>query len=358
MTSPRKYEPKGGTQEPPAFLWLIPAALILLPVSIHLFNPQSALNHWLSTRAFVAQIFAFPLPAGLLLGILALILLSVEAVRRKKNYGLLSAVSVLLLTSLLLLLAGSSLALPAAAPGEASQDSPKQARIVEWNALSELSAEDIRLIFREKKADIGIFPEYNCHAPDGLTREDLLDHFRAAGLKPDDYQFFHSNPCRRELEVVTVIIRKDFGLYEPEKTEETSLGTLKLLPADKPELPPIIALHCSPPLPGLMDSWQDDLERIAAYSRHNKNALIAGDFNANLRHGALGRIEDHADVLSVLPQTERGSWPAGSPRFLRASIDHILVPCEKTEVIRAEILPSGHSDHLPVYAEISLGSAA
>ncbi len=82
--------------------------------------------------------------------------------------------------------------------------------------------------------------------------------------------------------------------------------------------------------------------------------IIAGDLNATLRHGKLGDVTTHVDVLSTVPVTRRGTWPVTAPQILRSSIDHILVPRNSYAVSDSRVIDIPGSDHAAIVTTILL----
>ena len=153
---------------------------------------------------------------------------------------------------------------------------------------------------------------------------------------------------------MTVIIKKSYGFYTKAETFHTTrFGTI-VLHSRKQNLPDIIALHTAPPLPGLMEVWKQDLNIIhnQLASKYPK-AIIAGDFNATMRHGALAKISSHRDALNVLPPFERGTWNSQSPKLFNATIDHILLPKNHYYVKDLDIVSFQNSDHRCIFTEIT-----
>lgn len=79
--------------------------------------------------------------------------------------------------------------------------------------------------------------------------------------------------------------------------------------------------------------WNWDLKLIASdIIRNNPDAIILGNFNATLKHGALNDITTHEDALNYLSWFKRGTWPDELPAYFCIPIDHILLPKDKYTV--------------------------
>ena len=83
-----------------------------------------------------------------------------------------------------------------------------------------------------------------------------------------------------------------------------------------------------------MGRWRRDLDEVRAYmDRERGRTILAGDFNATLRHGGLGSSPRWADALA-------------SP------IDHVFVN-SGASVVSAEVIGLGGSDHNAVAARVA-----
>ena len=227
-------------------------------------------------------------------------------------------------------------------------------KLVTWNVANQLEAEHLKQIFSSFNTDIAIFPELDSNAQEGQENQKIKILFQQAGLSIEDYDVFTSPPTDSGIAPVTVIIKKSYGFYTKAETFHTTrFGTI-VLHSRKQNLPDIIALHTAPPLPGLMEVWKQDLHIIhnQLASKYPK-AIIAGDFNATMRHGALAKISSHRDALNVLPPFERGTWNSQSPKLFNATIDHILLPKNHYYVRDLDIVSFQNSDHRCIFTEIT-----
>lgn len=112
----------------------------------------------------------------------------------------------------------------------------------------------------------------------------------------------------------------------------TQFGTIYLKSTNE-DMPDIIGLHTAPPLLGFMSNWNRDLNVISSnIILDNPKAIIIGDFNATLRHGALNHITTHEDVLDYLSRFRRGTWHSRLPIWMSTSIDHVLIPKDTCRV--------------------------
>ena len=226
-------------------------------------------------------------------------------------------------------------------------------KIAEWNALDNLNSEAAKKIFIEYDVDIAVFPELGGYEKGDSSTEKIKDIFDVVGIDCNRYDVFTSLPTEGNIAPVTVVVKKSFASYtNNQKTPMTFYGTV-YLESTSENLPDIIGLHTAPPLPGLMYIWQYDLDTIyKEIIAKNPGAIIVGDFNANLKHGAMSRIDTHDDALNYLSVFNRGTWPTNFPVPLRSSIDHIFLPQNKYGVKRIETFDLSASDHAIVLAEI------
>ncbi|VJQ72931.1 endonuclease/exonuclease/phosphatase family [Streptococcus pneumoniae] len=295
------------------FLSALSVILFVIPIIAYSFFPSSNLNIWLSTRPILAQIYAFPLATATMASILSFVFFSLSFYKKNKQIRFYSGI--LLLLSLILLLFGTDKTLSSAS------NKTKTLKLVTWNVANQIEAQHIERIFSHFDADMAIFPELATNS----------------GIAP-----------------VTVIVKKSYGFYTEAKTFHTTrFGTI-VLHSRKQNIPDIIALHTAPPLPGLMEIWKQDLNIIhnQLASKYPK-AIIAGDFNATMRHGALAKISSHRDALNVLPPFERGTWNSQSPKLFNATIDHILLPKNHYYVKDLDIVSFQNSDHRCIFTEIT-----
>lgn len=132
---------------------------------------------------------------------------------------------------------------------------------------------------------------------------------------------------------------------------ETPIGPVELLD-----------VHLRPPVATAEQGWLGALSSTPAVReaevQHHMPALaldmptvIAGDFNEGDGGRALRRLRD-AGFVDVLAQLKvRGhTWRWGG---LRARLDHMLVD-DHFELLAAEIVDAGHSDHLPLRASLRM----
>ncbi|CAG5447931.1 endonuclease/exonuclease/phosphatase family [Streptococcus pneumoniae] len=328
------------------FLSALSVILFSIPIITYSFFPSSNLNIWLSTQPILAQIYAFPLATATMAAILSFLFFFLSFYKKNKQIRFYSGI--LLLLSLILLLFGTDKTLSSAS------NKTKTLKLVTWNVANQIEAQHLERIFSHFDADMAIFPELatNIRGEQENQRVKLL--FHQVGLSMANYDIFTSPPTNSGIAPGTVIVKKSYGFYTEAKTFHTTrFGTI-VLHSRKQNIPDIIALHTAPPLPGLMEIWKQDLNIIhnQLASKYPK-AIIAGDFNATMRHGALAKISSHRDALNVLPPFERGTWNSQSPKLFNATIDHILLPKNHYYVKDLDIVSFQNSDHRCIFTEIT-----
>ena len=320
--------------------------LFTIPIIAYSFFPSSNLNIWLSTKPILAQIYAFPLATATTASLLSFLYFSLSFYKKKKQILFYSGI--FLLVSLTLLVFGTD------KTASVTSNNTNTLKLVTWNVANQLEAEHLKQIFSSFNTDIAIFPELDSNAQEGQENQKIKILFQQAGLSIEDYDVFTSPPTDSGIAPVTVIIKKSYGFYTKAETFHTTRFGTMVLHSRKQNLPDIIALHTAPPLPGLMEVWKQDLHII-----HNQlaskypNAIIAGDFNATMRHGALAKISSHRDALNVLPPFERGTWNSQSPKLFNATVDHILLPKNHYYVKDLDIVSFQNSDHRCIFTEIT-----
>ena len=320
--------------------------LFTIPIIAYSFFPSSNLNIWLSTKPILAQIYAFPLATATTASLLSFLYFSLSFYKKKKQILFYSGI--FLLVSLTLLVFGTD------KTASVTSNNTNTLKVVTWNVANQLEAEHLKQIFSSFNTDIAIFPELDSNAQEGQENQKIKILFQQAGLSIEDYDVFTSPPTDSGIAPVTVIIKKSYGFYTKAETFHTTrFGTI-VLHSRKQNLPDIIALHTAPPLPGLMEVWKQDLHIIhnQLASKYPK-AIIAGDFNATMRHGALAKISSHRDALNVLPPFERGTWNSQSPKLFNATVDHILLPKNHYYVKDLDIVSFQNSDHRCIFTEIT-----
>lgn len=227
----------------------------------------------------------------------------------------------------------------AASPG---LDGTEELRVVTFNAQDSFGVAEMAELERTFGADIYVLPEVR---PEQLAA--------AAAAHPQ----FAAYESRTEQTVAPtgLLIRRELGEYHYGEAVETTFGSVRVEPAQA-GLPIIEGIHTAPPLPESMDAWRADLQRVMAARdvAHPQPFILAGDFNATLRHGPLAQRTQLIDAAQSCGRIV-GTWPAHIawvPRWLASPIDHILLsPGLTASDCRVERI--GASDHAAFGATIS-----
>ena len=339
------------------------ASLVLLP--------GSALASWLSRIPLVAQAIAFPsiAAAGTVLAVAAALLGGLLARRgegpragggqraakgggprpaRRGPTGFALACSALFAVPSLILAASPGFGIASARGESSSSTSSTAVSVIAWNAAGRAGPEEIRDLLDGRDPDVIVLPEYRDGGEAGARR--LAGMLTASGRDPRNYSVF-SSPTDPAYDPTTVAIHKRLGEYRAAGGIATTFGSLTLRPSD-PAKPTIVAVHTAPPVPGLMGRWRRDLDEVRAYmDRERGRAILAGDFNATLRHGGLGSSPRWADALASAGSRE-GTWPSSLPAALASPIDHVFVN-SGASVVSAEVIGLGGSDHNAVAARVA-----
>lgn len=317
------------------------------------FIPSSDIHKYLSTRLGIAHLFSFPRPVSILISLISVLFIVKHRIQKQERTQTFFMWLIALFASLILLVSNSG-----QLPKEIA--SSQQLRIVEWNCLDHLSKESATTIFKEFDADITVLPEFRGYHKEDFSSKRMEAILKSIDLNPNDYSFFQSDPLIDTVEgniaPVTIVTKKKLGYAKLDFQGATHFGTAYLKSNNK-KMPVIIGLHTAPPLPGLMDSWRRDLNFISSdLIKHFPKSVIIGDFNANLKHGDLSKITTHKDVMSYSSPSSRGTWPSRWQKYFRSSIDHILVPKDGFNINEVETKKLDNSDHVPIFATISIES--
>ncbi len=298
---------------------------------------SSVVHVYLSTLPVVAHFYAFPLVFGSLISVLAVCVC--KKLYSKELLVVYVSTVVFVVCSLPV---GRSLF-------ERCDDA--SIRLVEWNVEDQLDEESVKKIFVEYDADVVVLPEFGGMYDDASAKDRLSLLFDDCLIDLDAYEVFTSDVTSFTIAPVTMVVKKSFGRYEVVRLDDrTTFGSLYLKSLDGGV--DLIGLHTAPPLPTLMDDWRKDLEFVSELVDRHFDAIVCGDFNATMKHGALSLIESHEDVLSYAPVCKRGTWHSSLPLFASSCIDHVLLPKGKYVVDGVRVETLGGSDHRCVFVEL------
>ncbi|MBK0421556.1 endonuclease/exonuclease/phosphatase family protein [Leucobacter sp. CSA2] len=222
----------------------------------------------------------------------------------------------------------------------------KTITMVVYNSQGTLDWDNLRSFEWSVDPDLYILPEASAEsvrteiAP--ATAEFVVHETRDSGLTGD---FDGSIPP------TTILSRSDRITLDDADATPTTYGSVAVRLANDPEFT-ILGVHAAPPLPSLMPQWRADLHRIAQAAESDQApSVIAGDFNATLRHGPLANLPGYRDATLACAPQGVGTWPANIPETLSAPIDHVLIRDDLT-VHSCNTVPVGRGDHRAVIVTI------
>ncbi|MDT3768149.1 endonuclease/exonuclease/phosphatase family protein [Gleimia hominis] len=302
-----------------------------------------------TTWPVAAHLLAFPSALCVLLCSTGLAVAAISCWWKRKNGAIQRFWIVCAAASVVSGLLYGALAVEPAPRIDSGQTQQSDITVFEWNAHDSADVDQFEEIFKRFDPDILVLPELGDYPTPGGTR--LSNLLNDAGEKSTDYSIFTSQ-SQGGIAPLTVMIKKSLGEYTVQDTDLATYGSLILTPSTpNSALPVIIGVHTAPPLPGLMDSWRSDLKRIQSHlsSSDHKRAIITGDFNAQLHHGALASLTHYHEVK---PCTLGGTWPRSAPPVFRSQIDHILTP-DTVSVRATQFYETKKSDHIALVSTLS-----
>lgn len=308
--------------------------------------PQFSIIKSLSVYLPFAQLLAFPRAMGVVMILLGGLVSIVCLWRRWSRLALVSCV-VWTVAGVGFLFAPNGIPRQV---GDQQQSAVMQRNltVVTFNTGSTLTASDFQQIIGAWDPDIIVLPEtagYELRkVMETLNYDGWLFETREDDL-PDTYA--------GQISPTSVVLHKRLGAAHFIQGPVTSFGTVTI-EFDDASLPVIVGLHTAPPLPGLMSQWRGDINRVIEFGNSTQKPLvIAGDFNATLRHGSLatrGRLIDSQEFCSI---THAGTWPTGVPDFMRSPIDHIFVT-QGMVACSCQVKQIGRSDHLAYKTQVAV----
>ena len=305
--------------------------------------PSSWLGRELSTVIVLAQLLAFPyiLGVGILVTSVAIILAHLSWTR-----GPLALASIVMWAVVALAFFVFPYGL---VPHPATPPTAKQQRVlsvVTFNAGSTLTETGFQQINSNFEPDVLVLPETSAAE---ISR--TLDVTGYDGTVFETPGVGFTQTYNGLIAPTTVVVSNKLGKVRPTIGPETSFGTVAIR-FDDAALPIVVGVHTAPPLPGLMGAWEEDLERVVHFGDSSEEPmLIAGDFNATLRHGALANRSRLIDAQELCSRWGMGTWDSRTPGILRTPIDHILVT-SGIYVSSCQVAQIGRSDHLAFGAQI------
>lgn len=234
--------------------------------------PGLGVSQWLSQLPGIAHAVAFPVAGGVLLVALA--------VASRQLMWVLAGVALILLPQ----------GWPALSDGGALT-------VVSFNTQDSFSAGDLRLLVDTHDPDLLVLPETTLSGP------------------PEGYAQVQSE-SREGVAPTVLLVHSRLGDFTEVTATEVTWGAAAVELSDGTVL---AGVHPSPPVPGQMAAWRRDLRRVEDWARDHDRLILAGDFNATLRHGPMAALNlVHGDWCG-------GTWPVPVPPPLASPIDHVLV---------------------------------
>lgn len=274
---------------------LLLGALVLACVLLPFLPPV----RWLSQLPVIAHAVAFPVLSGVALLVAALFL-------RQAVWAV------------------AGVALIALPQGWPALSDGGGLTVVSFNTQDSLTAQDLGMLVDAHDPDLLVLPEARITDP------------------PTGYALVESSSARTGGAPTTLLIHSRLGDFTEVAAPEATWGAAAVELADGTVL---AGVHPSPPVPGQLADWRRDLADLAAWTRDHDRVILAGDFNATLRHGPLAAID--------LVGGDRcgGTWPAPAPPLLASPIDHVLV---SPDIGAGECATQrvGDSDHRAVIARV------
>lgn len=200
---------------------------------------------------------------------------------------------------------------------------------------------------RTSGADVVALPEASRSYAAGLA-----ERLRRAG---QDYVVGGDSPVREDSVNTSILVRASLspaftespaGLSNSAVTATLRLGTRTVT---------VQAVHPSSPVPGGEHAWHRDLELLRPGCRRQQPTVLLGDFNATLDHSGLRDLLDAGctDAAQSTGHGLVGTWPQRAPRWLGATIDHVLAAGGVSAVSYGVVDDPG-SDHRAVTAVLTV----
>ncbi len=292
-----------------------------------------------------AQLIAFSAILGCGAGLFGLVfLLSACIIKRGRRYPFTIGLA-WLIAGICFVLFPAGMTLP---PPETSPVNAQTITVATFNSGSALTSTDIDTLVRSYAPNVIVLPE--------TSGPELDDAVAGSGFHgsvytvPDDG---FPSTYTGDIDPTSVLVSTQLGPAQVIDGPMTSFGTVAIRFSD-PSLPIVIGLHTAPPLPSIVHEWRSDLDRVIAFGEHSNTPLIlAGDFNATLRHGPMAtrtRLIDTAQQCGRFPQ---GTWPTAFPREFRSQIDHVMLSPNMVAHTCA-VVDIGQSDHAAYIATIAM----
>lgn len=234
-----------------------------------------------------------------------------------------------------------------------SADLPKHLRVLSYNTRGgDTSATDLLPVILKNQVDVVVLVETT--AKMGTELRDLL------AAKGHDYQLYTNEVGAYEAAYRSNLILTSADLGEFKVTDFKSDATMFLSIASISEHSKfpgfeLAAVHVIRPSDKHQESWAKNLSAARDWCNSHSTALLAGDFNATLQHGALRNLGACLDASTSSIKAASGgwgTWPTTWPAFIGTAIDHILVNKHSWSPASTALVQLGASDHRGVIADL------
>ena len=262
--------------------------------------PSLGLARWLSQLPVLAHALAFPLLSGVLLAIGGVVARRVEW----------AAVGITLAL------------LPQGWPTLA--DAPGAYTVLSYNTQDSLTRAELDGLVGVYEPDLLVLPEATLPQP------------------PPGYAMVSASDLGGRIAPTVMLVHERLGDFREVSAPQVTWGAVAVELDDGTVL---AGVHPSPPVPGSMEGWRSDLAVISDWALGHEKLVLAGDFNATLRHGPMASLD------LVEGSWCGGTWPAPVPSWLASPIDHVLVS-PSVGAGECATLRVGESDHRAVVARV------
>lgn len=211
--------------------------------------------------------------------------------------------------------------------------------VLAFNTLDgRTTAEEVAALADENGADVLVLTQ---------TRREMAEAvaalLTASGHSP--FQVFTSARGEEGAGATALLVAGTLGEYAQTDAPATRFGAVRAEPVTGVG-PVLVAAHPPPPLAETADAWAADLEAVTALCRAGDadRLVVAGDLNATLDHAAMRDLGSCRPTALDAGIGAASTWPALTPGWLGAPIDHVLAG-EGYTVEAAAVAERGRSDH-------------
>lgn len=305
--------------------------------------PWTPFARALSMRSFIAQALAFPHIFGAcVVAVSALVLFFAR--RLSSLWIAASTQGVWALSGVLLIIFPSTITAESS-PIQKQSTTGITLNIVAFNTQNSFTHADMATLISAFDPDIVVLPE--------TTKSDATR--AAGGTAFANSVYGYGDLYSNGIALTTIMVHPRLGGVTPiTEVPEVTFGTVGLKINSRHQFR-IFGVHTYPPVPNVFNSWEWDLDRVISFGENNREGplILAGDFNATLRHGPLANRQRLVDTARRCSRAPAGAWPSNLPFWLRTPIDHVFVTPE-FEVLKCSTMMVGTSDHLAYAATVRL----